>query len=74
MTKENETPSMTERFMIAIQDKTINTRYYSKHIFKDPNTHSEKCRLCKLKLETMIHVTGGCTILANSDNTMRQTN
>lgn len=66
--------SETEGFMIAIQDQTINTKYYSKHIIKDPNTQTDKCRLCKQQIETIDHITGGCSILANTEYIRRHDN
>ena len=64
----------TEGFMIAIQDQIINTKYYSKHIIKDPNTTTDRCRLCKQQIETIDHIIGGCTILANTEYTRRHNN
>lgn len=60
--------------MIGIQDQTINTRYYSKHIIKDSNTTTDKCRLCKQQIETIDHITGGCTILSNTEYIRRHDN
>lgn len=66
--------SETEGFMVAIQDQTINTRYYSKHIIKNPNTTTDQCRLCKQQLETIDHITSGCSILANTEYIRRHDN
>ncbi|XP_049959582.1 uncharacterized protein LOC126477545 [Schistocerca serialis cubense] len=60
--------------MIAIQDQTINTRYYSKYIIKDPNTTTDRCRLCKQQIETVDHITSGCTILVNTEYPRRHDN
>ncbi|KAK4871596.1 hypothetical protein RN001_015720 [Aquatica leii] len=58
-----------EGFMVAIQDQVINTRYYSKHIIKDPNTITDKCRLCKQQIETIDHIITG-TQSTPEDTTM----
>ncbi|KAK4879905.1 hypothetical protein RN001_008051 [Aquatica leii] len=64
----------TEGFMVAIQDQVIKTRYYSKHIIKDPSTATDKCRLCKQQIETIDHIITGCTTLANTEYTRRHNN
>ncbi|KAK4875475.1 hypothetical protein RN001_011897 [Aquatica leii] len=64
----------TEGFMVAIQDQVIKTRYYSKLIIKDPNTSTDKCRLCKQQIETIDHIITGCTTLANTEYTRRHNN
>jgi len=56
-----------------MQDQTINTRYYSKHI-KDPNITTDLCRLCKQQIETIDYITGGYTILANTEYIKRHDN
>lgn len=61
----------TEGFMVAIQDQIIATRSYQKHIIKDPNTPTDKCRLCHTQIETIEHITGGCTVLAPKQYTQR---
>lgn len=59
----------TEGFMVAIQDQVINTRYYNKHIIKDPSAKTDKCRLCKTQIETIEHIIGGCAIFAGTEYT-----
>ncbi|KAI5731489.1 hypothetical protein M8J77_010820 [Diaphorina citri] len=53
----------TEGFITAIQDSVIATKNHQKYIFK--SISDDKCRLCKEKSETIEHVIGSCSILAN---------
>lgn len=63
----------TEGFLIAIQDQVIKTRNYSKYILKE-SLETDKCRLCHQTTETIDHVTGGCSVLANKEYTHRHDN
>ncbi|KAK4871470.1 hypothetical protein RN001_015594 [Aquatica leii] len=60
--------------MVAIQDQVINTRYYKKHIIKNLNTTTDKCRLCKQQIETIDRMITGCTTLANTEYTRTHNN
>jgi hypothetical protein len=55
----------TEGFITAIQDSVIATKNHQKYIFK--SISDDKCRLCKEKSETIEHVIGSCSILANTE-------
>ena len=44
----------TEGLITAAQDLALNTRYYSKHIIKQGNTH--RCRMCHTQPETVEHI------------------
>ncbi|XP_026323226.1 uncharacterized protein LOC113232673 [Hyposmocoma kahamanoa] len=61
----------TEGFMIAIQDQIINTKNYRKFIIKDSSVINDKCRKCRIQPETIQHITGACTALAQTDYTHR---
>ncbi|KAL1446054.1 hypothetical protein WDU94_005517 [Cyamophila willieti] len=54
----------TEGFYTAIQDKVIRTRNYEKIILK--NDITDKCRKCQQVGETIEHIMGGCSELANN--------
>jgi hypothetical protein len=55
----------TEGFMIAIQDQTIETRNYQKHILKMPLV--DICRKCHSSTETIQHITGACKSIVQTD-------
>lgn len=58
--------------MFAIQDQVVLTRAYQRHVMKaDVN---DRCRLCRTQLETVQHITGGCTVLAPKDYLARHDN
>lgn len=61
----------TEGFMMAIQDQVIPTRNYLKFIANDPSVTDDSCRYGCRTHESIQHVTGGCTSLANSKYTDR---
>lgn len=54
----------TEGFIYAIQDKVMRTRNYEKHILK--LNVEEVCRKCKASSETIEHIIGGCSALADT--------
>lgn len=56
--------SETEGFIVAIQDKVINTNNYKKHIIKSQET--DLCRRCHKPGETIEHITASCSELANN--------
>lgn len=60
----------TEGFMIAIQDGVINTKNYQKHVLKQ-NIEDDRCRRCRETYETIEHITGGCSQLAQNQYTRR---
>ncbi|XP_030760434.1 uncharacterized protein LOC115885612 [Sitophilus oryzae] len=53
----------TEGFIHAIQDQVIPTRNYAKHILKQ-NVTSELCRVCNKQIETIQHISSGCSSIA----------
>lgn len=55
----------TEGFIHAIQDQTIATKNYKKHILKEP-IPDDKCRICGQKPETIQHITSACSVIANT--------
>lgn len=57
----------TEGFMLAIQDQTIETRNYQKHIIRLPNLPTDSCRRCHSSSETIQHITGACRSIAQTD-------
>ncbi|KAI5699149.1 hypothetical protein M8J77_002112 [Diaphorina citri] len=65
--------SETEGFMIAIQDRIIKTRNYTKYVLKLPDI-IDKCRRCSQPGETIEHITSGCSALANNEYTQRHDN
>ncbi|KAL1448377.1 hypothetical protein WDU94_008928 [Cyamophila willieti] len=65
--KNGELFPETEGFMIAIQDQVVNTRNYLKHIVKDPNVQTDKCRRCRDKPETIQHVTSACSHMCQTE-------
>ncbi|KAL0860138.1 hypothetical protein ABMA27_010445 [Loxostege sticticalis] len=56
----------TEGFMIAIQDQTIETRNYQKHIMK-LRIPTDQCRKCNSGSETIQHITGACKAIVQTD-------
>lgn len=57
----------TEGFLTAIQDQVINTKNYQKHIVKNIAVKDDRCRRCQEKPETIQHITGACSQLAQND-------
>ncbi|GBP07352.1 hypothetical protein EVAR_71102_1 [Eumeta japonica] len=57
----------TEGFMIAIQDQVIPTRNYLKAILRDTGVVSDSCRYGCNAIETIQHITSGCTCLAGTE-------
>ncbi|XP_030765533.1 uncharacterized protein LOC115889621 [Sitophilus oryzae] len=55
----------TEGFMLAIQDRIMRTRNYEKHILKTDTI--DVCRKCAKPGETIEHITGACSALADTD-------
>ncbi|XP_008480774.1 uncharacterized protein LOC103517514 [Diaphorina citri] len=55
----------TEGFLTAIQDRVIRTKNYEKHILKLDGV-VDRCRKCKVHNETIEHVIGGCSALADN--------
>lgn len=55
-----------------------NTGSNNQHItivnIKDPNTTTDKCKLCKQQTQTIDHIIGGYTILINTEYTRRHNN
>jgi hypothetical protein len=47
--KAGELVPETTGFMIAIQNQASSTKYYKKHILKDPNTTNDICLKCREK-------------------------
>ncbi|KAF2895313.1 hypothetical protein ILUMI_10868 [Ignelater luminosus] len=64
----------TEGFIIAIQDKVINTKNYRKYILQDKTLTDDKCRICNQQQETIEHIIAGCSILASIDYIRRHDN
>lgn len=54
----------TEGFIVAIQDQVMGTLNYRKYIIRDHSVTNDKCRMCKLKPETIEHIISSCQILA----------
>ena len=50
----------------AIQEQMMPTRVVKKQIWKNNEVDSEKCRICNNALETISHITNGCTALAST--------
>ncbi|XP_060804959.1 uncharacterized protein LOC132902746 [Amyelois transitella] len=65
--KKGELFPETEGFMVAIQDETIATRNYIKYIIKDVNQTTDMCRHCNSTSETIQHITGACSAIAQTD-------
>ena len=59
----------TESLICAAQERTINTRYIQRKIWK--LDCSPMCRLCKEQPETIAHVISGCKMLAANKYTFR---
>jgi len=53
--------------MIVIQSQVANTRNYRKHTIKDGIKQDDGYRRCKEKSETIQHITGACSCLAQTD-------
>lgn len=58
--KEENLFAETEGLIISIEDETVATRNYRKHILKEA-IPSDKCRLCHVANETIKYAIGGCT-------------
>ena len=54
----------TEGFVMAIQDRVIRTRNYEKHVLKIKT--EDRCRKCGNIGETIEHIMGGCSALAET--------
>lgn len=54
----------TEGFIVAIQDQVVATLNYRKYIIKDNTVTNDRCRICKLKPETIEHLISSCQVLA----------
>ncbi|CAK1589159.1 unnamed protein product [Parnassius mnemosyne] len=65
--KRGELFPETEGFMLAIQDQTIHTLNYRKHIIKDHTLQSDLCRHCHNSSETIQHITGACSSITQTD-------
>lgn len=63
----------TTGFTMAIQDRVIATKNYRKHILKE-DLLNDKCRKCEKSSETIEHVIGSCTSLANTQYLRRHDN
>ena len=57
----------TEGFMVAIQDQVIPTRNYRKYILKDPSVNDDRCRFGCGQIESIQHITSGCSHIAGSE-------
>lgn len=57
----------TEGFMLAIQDQVVGTKNYQRYIVKSVQAADDRCRKCREQSETIQHITGGCSALAQSD-------
>ena len=57
--------SETEGFLIAAQDQSLPTRNYQRHISK--TIADDKCRMCKVKPETIDHLIAGCPMIAATE-------
>ena len=65
--KKGELFPETEGFMLAIQDQTIDTKNYRKHIIRDLTLQSDLCRHCHSASETIQHITGACRSITQTD-------
>ncbi|XP_039276066.1 uncharacterized protein LOC111055986 [Nilaparvata lugens] len=59
----------TEGFMFAIQDQVISTRAYKRYVMG--LTVDSSCRLCRKAIESIQHICGGCSVLANTEYLQR---
>ena len=68
------TPS-TESYLFAAQEQAINTNAKRCKIYKERGDDGEvvsgKCRVCGEKMETVMHVAGGCGVLMKGPGTVR---
>jgi hypothetical protein len=60
-------------FVMAIQDKVIHVKNYRKCILKE-DLQNDTCRRCEKAPETIEHITGSCTCLANMQYLHRHKN
>jgi hypothetical protein len=63
----------TMGFIIAIQHKVIPVKNYKKYILKE-DLQDDTCRRCEKVSETIEHITGSCTSLANMQYLHRHNN
>jgi hypothetical protein len=63
----------TMGFIMAIQDKVIPVKNYRKYILKE-DLQDDICRRCEKTPETIEHITGSCTSLANMQYLHRHNN
>lgn len=68
------TPS-TEAYLFAAQEQAISTNgkrsLIYKEVDKDGVSVSQWCRVCGLKVETVAHIAGGCSVLMQGPGTVR---
>ncbi|KAG6438507.1 hypothetical protein O3G_MSEX000022 [Manduca sexta] len=57
--------------MLAIQDQTIETRNYQKHIIRLSSLPTDNCRRCQSSPETIQHITSACKSIAQTDYKLR---
>ena len=62
--KQSGIHSETESLICAAQEQSLATNYVRNKIWKQNVT--SKCRLCKVKEETVSHLVSGCTMLAGT--------
>ena len=55
----------TEGLILAAQDQSLATNNYKTNISKTEN--DDKCRICKLRSETIDHIVAGCPVLAPTE-------
>lgn len=63
----------TEGALCAIQDQVVPTRFYKRHILKQP-VETTTCRLCGHEEESVQHLISACTYLAPTVYTSRHNN
>ena len=63
---KSNTRANTEALIMAAQEQALNTRAVIYHTVQDP-----RCRLYKQHLETVAHITSGCSMLARTEYTER---
>ncbi|KAL1446040.1 hypothetical protein WDU94_012394 [Cyamophila willieti] len=70
---EGELYPETEGFVISMQDQVTKTNNYRKYILKE-NVETDRCRKCKQGSETIHHIIGGCTTIAQTEYKSRHDN
>jgi hypothetical protein len=55
----------TEGLLIAAQDQSLATKNYQMHISK--TIKDDRCRMCKVKAETIDHIISGCSMIAATE-------